>query len=316
MLTHKNDRKAWLYLLVPLILMTIFTFYPVINTLLIAFNNFDSSTMVQNPFIDEFFTNGFGSRWGFFNFRQIFAPHSTLRYNLVNTLILVFISVPLSVTVSLLIAVGINSIKPFKKFFQIVFFLPYVTNSLAIGMVFAIIFRSGTGGLINSIFGLDQFWLAPPSIVFGSPHWWRAILALQIYTLWDSLAFRILVFIGALQNVSKQYYDAAKIDSTPRWRVLRRITIPLISPVILFIFITSFIGAFRTYDSIVGLFGDNWGQTAHITTIVGFIYRQIEIGISEPSAYAYGAAAAVVLLVIIMFFTFINLTLSKRLVHY
>ncbi|MBE0701452.1 MAG: sugar ABC transporter permease [Acholeplasmataceae bacterium] len=304
MLEKKKDYHAWLYLAIPLALLTLFTFFPLIKTLMISFDN------GYNKWQDAFsFAFSFDSYKAIFNYQPFMRT-------LWNTVLIVFISVPLSTFLALLIAVGLNSIKPFQKFFQTIFFLPYVTNTIAIGMVFAVLFNLHTG-LINGIlgiFGIEKLnWINMNDGVYMSSYF-RKMFVLQAYILWDALAFKILVFIGGLQNISKQYYDAAKIDSTPRTRVFRKITVPLLSPLIAYILITSFIGAFKTYDAVVGIFGAEWSKTADIQTIVGFVYQQLREGAID--SYSKGAAAAVVLFVIILGFTAINLYVSKKRVHY
>lgn len=304
MLDDKKNYHAWLYMVIPLALMTVFTFYPLFKTLFISFD------YGYNKYQDAFSFN-----FGFQAYKDIFAYKPFIQ-TLKNTLIIVFISVPLSTLLALFIAVALNSIKPLQKIFQTIFFLPYVTNAIAIGMVFAVLFNVNTG-LVNGMlswFGIDKInWINLNDGVYMSSYF-RKMFVLQTYIVWDSLAFKILVFIGGLQNIGKQYYDAAKIDSTPRNRVFTRITLPLLSPMIAYILITSLIGAFKTYDSVVGIFGGDWARTRDVQTIVGFIYAQL----SETSiqSYSRGAAAAVVLLVIILIFTAINLQLSKKRVHY
>lgn len=303
MLERKKDYHAWLYLLIPLFLLSVFTFFPLIKTIMISFDE------GYNKWQDAFSFN-----FGIESYIAIFKYQPFLR-TLWNTLLIVFISVPASTLLALFIAVGLNSIKPLQKFFQTIFFLPYVTNAIAIGMVFAVLFN-GTG-LVNGIlqlFGVDRLnWINISDSGFEGSYF-RRMFVLQVYILWDALAFKILVFIGGLQNISKQYYDAAKIDSTPRKRVFSKITVPLLSPLISYILITSFIGAFKTYDSVVGIFGSDWGKTSDIQTIVGFVYRQLASG--SIDSYSRGAAAAVVLFIIILLFTVFNLYVSRKRVHY
>lgn len=304
MLDDKKNYHAWLYMLIPMALMLVFTFYPLFKTIMISFD------YGYNKYQDAF-----SFSFGFQAYRDIFAYKPFIQ-TLKNTLLVVFISVPLSTILALLIAVGLNSIKPLQKVFQTIFFLPYVTNSIAIGMVFAVVFNVNTGlvnGLLN-MFGVDKInWINLNDGVYMSSYF-KKMLVLQTYIVWNSLAFKILVFIGGLQNIGKQYYDAAKIDAAPRGRVFRKITLPLLSPMIVFILITSLIGAFKTYDAVVGIFGGDWAKTKDVQTIVGFIYAQL----SETTiqSYSRGAAAAVVLLVIILIFTAINLQISKKRVHY
>ncbi|QWB96104.1 sugar ABC transporter permease [Mycoplasmatota bacterium] len=308
MLENKKDLKAWLYLLLPLFLLSVFTFYPLIKTILISlFSQYDS------------ISDTFGGFFDFEAYATIFRD-STFLTALGNTLILVFVSLPVSTILALLIAVGLNSIKPLQRIFQTIFFIPYVTNALAIGMVFAVMFAhpyiSGLApeGLINTVFGLDQDWVGASA---ERSNWLTVVL---IYTIWKGLPFKILVFVGGLQNISKQYYDAAKIDSTPAPRVLTKITIPLLSPLISYILITSFIGAFKAYESVLAVVGTT-GRSLDRSrwTVVAYVYDKIGtagLDSNYVSYYSRGAAAAVVLFIIILIFTIINLQISKRRVHY
>ncbi len=308
MLETKKDNKAWLYLAIPLILLSVFTFYPLIKTLLV-------SLFSQYNVIGDQFGN-------FFDFQAYVGvmrdPY--FRSSITNTLLLVFVSVPVSTILALLIAVALNSIKPLQRIFQTIFFLPYVTNALAIGMVFSVMFShpqiSGIAaeGLINTIFHTNIDWVG---VTATKDHWMFVVL---LYSIWSGLAFKILVFIGGLQNISKQYYDAAKIDSTPKGRVLRRITIPLLSPLISYILITSFIGAFKSYEHVLAVAGTT-GRLLDRSrwTVVAYVYDKIGItglDMNYVSYYSKGAAAAVILFIIILIFTFINLYVSKKRVHY
>jgi len=308
MLDHKKDYKAWLYLAIPLALLSIFTFYPLIKTVLISlFSQYNPLTDNMGRFFDlEAYVVLFRDRF-FIN-------------ALKNTMVLVFVSVPVSTVLALFIAVGLNSIKALQRIFQTIFFLPYVTNTLAIGMVFSVMFSHpliggiAPEGLINTLFELSIDWVG---ITATYEHWMMVVL---IYTIWAALPFKILVFIGGLQNISKQYYDAAKVDATPKRRVLTRITVPLLSPIISYVLITSFIGAFKAYESVLAVVG-TVGRTLDRNrwTAVAYVYDKIGIAGMDSnyvSYYSRGAAAAVVLFLIILVFTFINLYVSKKRVHY
>ena len=308
MLERKKDYKAWLYMALPLFLLSVFTFYPLFKTILISlFSQYDS------------ISNAYGSFFDLEAYLTIFGD-ATFMGALYNTLILVFVSVPASTILALLIAVGLNSIKPLQKIFQTIFFLPYVTNALAIGMVFAVMFAHPyteglmAEGLINTLFGLTTDWVGPSA---ERGQWLTVVL---IYTIWHGLPFKILVFIGGLQNISKQYYDAAKVDATPKRRVLTKITIPLLSPLISYILITSFIGAFKSYESVLAVAGTTGRVLARDRwTVVAYVYDKIGtsgLDGNYVSYYSRGAAAAVVLFIIILVFTFINLKISKKRVHY
>jgi multiple sugar transport system permease protein len=308
MLDHKRDLKAWLYLLVPLILLTIFTFYPLIKTFLISlFSEYNA------------LTDDFGRYFDFYAFNAIFSDRFFIGA-LSNTLVLVFISVPISTVLALFIAVSLNSIKPLQKILQTIFFIPYVTNALAIGMVFSVMFSHplvggvAAEGLINTLFQTSIDWVG---VTATYDNWMLVVL---IYTIWSALPFKILVFMGGLQNISKQYYDAAKVDGAKQGKILRKITIPLLSPIISYILITSFIGAFKAYESVLAVVGGT-GRILDRSrwTSVAYIYDKIGIAgvdLDGVSYYSRGAASAVVLFLIIMIFTFINLYISKKRVHY
>ena len=296
---QSNNWKAWLYLAPVLILMAIFLIYPLINTIVISFLN--DYNYVTGDF-DGFTFNNFGAILGLSDINGA-RDNRLMDYGFANTFILTFVTVPLSLAIALLIAVLLNSLKWFQKVYQIVFFLPYVTNTIAIGMVFSVLFD--TSGIINYIFGTDITW------IYGADRW-VAMVPLCIYIIWSALPFKILILLSGLQGVDKQYYQAAKIDSTPKWRVLLRITVPALSPQILYLMVTSFIGAFKEYSSIVALFNGPGTSTGsyNMYTIVYYIYDNLNTKTS------LAAAAAVILFVIILIFTFLQLWLSKKRVHY
>ncbi len=296
---QSNNWKAWLYLAPVLILMAIFLIYPLINTIVISF--LSNYNYVTGDF-DGFTFDNFGAILGLSEINGA-RDNRLIDYGFANTFILTFVTVPLAIIIALLIAVLLNSIKWFQKVYQIVFFLPYVTNTIAIGMVFSVLFEDQ--GIINYIFGTDITW------IYGADRW-TAMVPLCIYIIWSSLPFKILILLSGLQGIDKQYYQAAKIDSTPQWRVLLRITVPALSPQILYLMVTSFIGAFKEYSSIVALFNGPGTSTGsyNMYTIVYYIYDNLTLNTS------LAAAAAVLLFLIILVFTFIQLGLSKKRVHY
>ncbi len=303
MLERKSNLKAWLYLAPALILLSIFTFYPLINAFLISF--------FGDVIIEDMSTSG----WvGIQNYVDV-IKNGNFQAALRNTAVIVFVSVPISIIVALLIAVGLKSIKKLQGVFQTVFFLPYVTNAIAIGMAFAFIFNQNYG-LLNTILG--WFGLVGEegvNWVGAGATWGRAMSALLIYSIWGGLAFKILVFLSGLQSIDKQYYDAARIDSASRGRIFRRITVPLLSPMIAYITITSFIGAFKVYTTVVGMFGPSMGTAGNprqLITVVGMIYGYIgQIGQGGTAA-----AMAILLFLITLAFTGIQMQVSKRRVHF
>jgi multiple sugar transport system permease protein len=295
-----HDQKGWIYILPILALMAVFTFYPLVRTTIYAFQNGYSS-------LDKSY-NG----WGIENFTYV-LQYKKFQYCLANTVIFSVFAVPISTLLALLISVGLNSIKWVQRAYQTIFFLPYLTNALAVGAVFATMFQIvGTGsvtfsyGLINQIFHTEIDWLA----VSQDNIWWNRIVVI-VYEIWAGLPFKILILFGALQNVNKQYYDAAKIDGTSRHRTLWKITVPLISPMLSYLLITGFIGGFKAYTAVVGIFGAQTVERSYINTMVGYIYDNIGLG-----STGVAAAGALILFVLILFFTLINLYVSKKRVHY
>ena len=317
MVDNKQSWKAWLYLSPAIVLLLIFTVWPIINTVRMSF-------LVDYRSIDE--TAGKVFTFGFDNFVKVAAYGSFLSC-LKNIMLLCVLTVPLSTILALLIAVCLNAIKPLQRVLQTIFFLPYVTNSIAIGMVFSAMFniigsniggggveQVSTWGIVNNLLGL--FGVAPINWINPGSSYWANIAVLVIYIVWDALPFKILVLLGGLQSVNKQYYDAAKIDSTPRARVFTRITVPLLSPMIAYVVITSFIGGFKEYSSIVGIFGEDMGPGDDsvfrtLDTMVGYIYNSI---INQQEGLA--SAAALILFGIIFVVTMINLYVSKKKTHY
>ena len=306
MLEQKNNYKAWLYLSPALVLLLIFTFYPIVNTFVLVFYK-DYALIPAGAVYRGWTLTG--------NFRRVFENPDFTRA-IRNTMYITFISVPASVILSLFIAVWLNSIKKFQGFFQTVFFLPYVTNAIAIGMTFAFIFHHEYG-LINHLLGFLR--INPINWVGPSASYRTAMFTLLVFIVWNGLAFKILVFLSGLQGIDKQYYDAARIDSASRARIFRRITVPLLSPMIAFITITSFIGAFKEYTAVVGMFGERMAppgaEPDMMITIVGVVYDSLG-RMHREGALSLAAATAVVLFMMTLAMTLVNMYISKKKVHY
>ncbi len=302
--------RALLYLAPALILLAIFTFYPIFNSfILVIYRGYKLSDGTISGY------SLFGNFTQIINSAGFIKPMQGYPTSVItNTLLLVFLTVPLSVILSLIIAVALNSIKPLKNLFTTIFFLPYVTNTIAIGLVFAYMF-SGNFGLVNQFLGL--FGIAPVTWIDRGASYWSAFTVLFVYTIWDSLAFKIMVFLSAIQGIDRQYYQAADIDATPKGRVFRRITVPLLSPMIFYIVITSVIGAFKTYSSVVAIFGDTAapaGAQYNLKTIVFYIYDYINN--TAPGNLSLAAAASIILFLIILVFTLLQMYVGKKRVHY
>ena len=311
--------KGWLYLSPAIVLLLIFTVWPIINTVRMAFlEGYNSLAVVGG----QTFSLGFG------NFVKVVSYGATFMTCLKNTIFLCLVTVPISTLLALIIAVCINSIKFLNRFIQTIFFLPYVTNSIAIGMVFAAMFNivgklfitvggervvnaNSSHGIVNNV--IEFFGGTPIDWINSDSTWWTNMAVLVIYIVWNALPFKILILLGGLQSVNKQYYEAAKIDSTPRVRVFTKITVPLLSPMIAYVVITGFIGGFKEYSSVVGIFGEGMGPAGskgRLNTMVGYIYDSL----TEQQGIA--SAAALILFGIIFLVTMVNLYVSKKKTHY
>lgn len=312
MVESKRRWRAWLYLLPAIVLLLIFTVWPILNTLWMAFQNGYSANKAMG---------GAVFKAGITNFQKVLG-YRGFADCLINTLLLCVVTVPLSTILALLVAVALNAIKPLQKLLQTIFFLPYVTNAIAIGMVFSAMFniiglrpesmQADTFGIINNM--IMAFGGEPINWINAGSSYWANIAVAVVFIIWNELPFKILILLGGLQGVNKQYYEAAKVDGTARWRVLTRITVPLLSPMLAYVVITGFISGFKEYTSIVGIFGDTMGpvhDARRLNTMVGFIYDSL-----GTNAHGTASAAALILFAIILIVTMINLKISKKRVHY
>ena len=295
---ERQNRKGWLYLLPAMLFLGVFMVYPLIDVFIYSFEE------GYNSASQTFFGIGL------YNYQYVLHDPYFLQA-LKNTFILVAITVPLSTGIALLISVGLASIKPLRNLYQTVYFLPYVTNTLAVGLVFMILFKKTayTDGLANLIIGL--FGAGPIDFIDGP--YWAKMFVLCFYTVWVVMPFKILVLTSALASVKQDYYNAAKVDGTPKLRVFTKITLPMISPTLFYLIITGFIGAFKAYSDAVALFGTNL-NAAEMNTIVGYVYDMLY---GNSGGYpSYASAAAIILFAIVLTITCINLLVSRKHVHY
>ena len=295
---EKNNPRAWLYLLPAILFLGVFLVYPLVDVFIYSF--------------EEGYNTASQTYFGVGGYNYSYVLHDPYFLQAVkNTFILVLITVPVSTGLALLISVGLASITKLRELFQTVFFLPYVTNTLAVGLVFMILFQKTeySDGLVNIV--LSVFGMTPIDFIDGP--WWAKMLVLCVYTVWIVLPFKILILTSALASVKKDYYNAAKVDGTPRLRVFTRITLPMISPMLFYLIITGFIGAFKAYSDAVALFGTQL-NAAEMNTIVGYVYDMLY---GDSGGFpSYASAAAIILFVIVLTITVINLLVSRKHVHY
>lgn len=289
-----SDLKPWLYLLPAILFLGCFMVYPLIDVFVYSLEegyNFASQTY-------------FGV--GTYNYSYVLHDPYFLQA-VKNTFLLVVITVPVSTGLALLISLGLSSIKPLRELFQTIYFLPYVTNTLAVGLVFMILFQKTeyTDGLVN----LMIQWFGGPSVDFIDGPYWAKMTVLCFYTVWVVLPFKILILTSALASVNPDYYKVARVDGTSRFRTFTRITLPMISPMIVYLVITGFIGAFKAYSDAVALFGTDL-NAAGMNTIVGYVYDMLY---GASGGYpSYASAAAIILFAIVLTITCVNLLVSRR----
>ena len=294
----KNNWKAWLYLLPAVLFLGFFMVYPLVDVLVYSF--------------EEGYNSASQTFMGVGAYNYSYVLHDPYFMQAVkNTFILVIITVPVSTGLALLISLGLNSIKKLKELYQTIYFLPYVTNTLAVGLVFMILFKKTayTEGMVNLLINL----FGGRSVDFIEGPYWAKMFVLCFYTVWIVLPFKILILTSALASVKQDYYNAAKVDGASKWRIFTRITLPMISPMIFYLVITGFIGAFKAYSDAVALFGTNL-NAAKMNTIVGYVYDMLY---GDSGGYpSYASAAALILFGIVFTITVVNLMISRKQVQY
>ncbi len=295
---EKQNRKGWLYLLPAMLFLGAFLVYPLLDVFIYSFEeNFN--------FVSQEYDGV-----GLYNYQYVLHDPYFLQA-LKNTFILVFITVPLSTGIALLIALGLSSIPKLRQAYQTIFFLPYVTNTLAVGLVFMLLFKKtpDTDGFVNQLIGLFGI----SSVDFIDGPYWAKMLTLCVYTIWVVMPFKVLILTSALASVNDTYYKAAKVDGASRMRIFTKITLPMISPSLFYLVITGFIGAFKAYSDAVALFTTEL-NVAEMNTIVGYVYDMLY---GDGGGYpSYASAAAMILFAIVLTITCINLLVSRKHVHY
>ncbi|MCM1101666.1 MAG: sugar ABC transporter permease [Clostridium sp.] len=295
---QNSNFKAWLYLLPAILFLGVFMIYPLVDVFIYSFEEgYNSASQTY-----------MGIGWHNYSY-VLHDPYFLQAVR--NTFLLVIVTVPLSTGIALLISLGLTTIRPLRNLFQTIYFLPYVTNTLAVGLVFMVLFKKTaySDGLINLLIN----WFGGSSIDFIDGPYWAKMLVLCIYTIWVVLPFKILILTSALSSVNPSFYNAARVDGTSGFRIFTRITLPMISPMIFYLIITGFIGAFKAYSDVVALFGTDL-NAAGMNTIVGYVYDMLY---GDSGGYpSYASSAAILLFAIVLTITCINLLVSRKNVHY
>lgn len=289
---------AYVYLLLPVVFLAVFLIYPTIKTARMAF---------YERFV---FITSTGTGFGLSAFQYVLNDPAFWQA-LKNTGILLLVALPLSVILALIFALLINSIQKLQGLFQTLYFLPYVTSTIAIGTAFLWLFHSQYGYItwfLNLLGLTGKAWLTDKNLV---------VWTLSFFCIWNGLAYKIILILAGLQKIDPEVYKAAKIDGTGSLRTTMRITLPLLSPTIWMVALTSMIHTAKTYNEVYSLFtgyggGGEAGPGNSAITIVYYIYYQF----NSRKAVNYAAAAAIIFLLIIIVLTLLQRLVTRKLTHY
>lgn len=308
----KDTFWAYLYLLPVFVILGIFVFYPVVKSFLMSFYDWDLISAKTYIGLD--------------NYKELFND-KIFQKAIVNTSYFVFVSVPVTIIISLFIAILLNSKIKARSWYRLAFFIPWITSPVAATMVWKWIFNYNNYGLLNYLLlKLSHLanWLAHIVSLGGIDHWisftpidWLntpslTIPNLIILSVWKMMGYNIVIFLAGLQNVPKELYEAAEVDGASRWQRFRHITIPLISPTTFFISIISIIGAFKIFTQVFVLYNGGPGLLNSGMTMVFYIYSKAFI----DWRMGYASAGAYILFFIIFAFTLVQMWFSKKRVHY
>lgn len=285
----KRYALAYCFLLPSLIGLAVFTIYPIVASFILSFTQWDTLTPIQ--FV------------GFDNYKALLRDE-TFRISLVNNLFYTGVTVPLTIFFSILLAIGMNTKIRGVGIFRVLYFLPNVTASIAVGVIWALMFTpyGPINGLIR-MFGVDN----PPGWL-ASPAW--ALPAVMIVAIWKGVGYNAVILLAGLQGIPNHLYEAAEIDGAGRLMKFMRITIPMLSPVIFFCSVMAVIGSFQVFDTIMAMTQGGPGRATNV--IVYHIYNTAFL----EYKFGYASAMSYVLFLLIMLVTLIQFKGQKHWVNY
>jgi multiple sugar transport system permease protein len=282
----ENQTKAWLFLLPSLVIIFLFSVYPLFRSFIMSFQK---GTLINQQYA------------GLENYQRVLTDPVFFRA-LQNTALFAFAVVPISLILSLAIAWIIFEKVKYKSFFETIFFMPYVTSTIAIGIVFRYFFN-GSYGIINYLLGLVG--IAPVNWLDNVN---MSMTTLIIFGVWTSLAFNIIILLAGMRNIDKEHYKIAKMFGATDGEIFRKITFPQLIPTFAFLLTVNLISAFKVYTQVYALFGGQPGIARSATTAVFYIYDKFHIA-GRPGI---AMAATVILFIIILLVTFIQNKLLKK----
>lgn len=286
----KNGLKALAYLLPALVILITFNIYPAVKVFLMSFYT------KYNYFKHQVYGCGPENYISLFKDRQFVAA-------CVNTLKFVLISVPLSLLLSLSVSVFLVQKTKANTVIRNVYFLPFITSTVAVAVVFRWIFHSRFG-LLNYFLGIIGI---PPIAWLTDPAY--SMAALVILCVWKTLGYNILILLTGLRNISQEYYAAAKVDGAGSPTIFFNITLPLLMPTVFFVFTTSLIGSFKVFSEVYTLFQKSAGPVNSCMTAVYYIYDKLV----NQFSYGISAAASFLLFSVILCFTVLGFISAKAL---
>lgn len=292
-LLGSNTVRAFLYMMPALLIIFTFHIYPIFKSFAMSF------------YTDFDYLSGEVYKRGFDNFKYVLTDID-FYIALKNTFLFVLGVVPLSIIISLLFGILLNSNIKLRTFFRSVYFLPFVTSTVAISIVWRWMYNSHYG-LINNclgVIGIDK------QEFLTNPKWTIPILI--ILSVWKGMGYKIVIFLAGLQNIDEQYYMAAKVDGASKWQIIKNITVPLLSPTIFFVSVTSVISAFKVFDEVFILYDKQTGPLKSGLTIVYYIFNKF----NRSWQFSIAAAAAFILFLIIFIFTIIQIRIGRKKVNY
>lgn len=285
----RKSCEPLLYLLPFILVVSVFMVFPII-------------TVFLNSFLEDYnYLANTYTGMGMGNFTALFADKEFL-LSLKNTFLYVAFVVPVSTVIALAVAILLNQKLKGSSFFQFVYFLPMVTATIAVGIVWKWMYHYDYG-IINyvlGVFGVEPVrWMESPKM---------ALAALIIYGIWTKLPFTIILFLSGLQTIGEQYYTAAKVDGAKTSKILFRITLPLLSPTIALVLIINIINTSKVFNEVFALFNGKPGPGYSLYTVVFYIYENFY----HKMDVSIACAAALVLFLIVFIMTMLQMTIQKK----
>lgn len=282
----ENSPQAWLFLLPALIIIGVFNILPLIKTFIMS---------MQKGTLNNLEFNGFK------NF-QIVLQDPKFHDAIGNTALFAFVVVPVGLIISMFIAVTIFEKIKHKGICETIFFIPYLTSVIAVGIVFRFLFN-GDYGFINYLLGFIH---VGPINFLDDPN--MSMITLIIFGIWSGLAFNIIILLSGLRTIDEGYYKVADMFGATKMEQFFKITLPQLIPTITFLLMMNFINAFKVYAQVFSLFNGKAGIANSATTGVFYIFNKFYV----EYRYGQGMAAAVILFALILLFTLIQNYVLKR----